>query len=460
MLIDRLEDENRWLKAENAELRGICARLEVRLNQVESELAATKIELAQIKAEGAASQAKTTSANSSQPPSRDFKGKKPKAEPKQRPIRPGFAEKPLHPAPTEDFLADPTACPNCGGSLTDAAAELHEEYDAYDIPPVQPIVTRVKRMKRRCSCGKCVLGQGPAAFGSGVTAMAFRLRYVESIAFKRLTGVFLDVFGIPISQGALVNLMKDALPLFLDQAARLRIELLTSVSASALGAAMGSDETGVRKDGDNAWLWIFESGRTACFVATDTREQKAIGAFLGCTEPRRWISDRYAGQMGWAPEWQPCLAHLIRDLQKGIDGGDDVFSARVQALLREAIHLEKAVIEADRPTLLRRLTDDLDFLLKFEPFGPSGAKAKKTILSVRNELFRFVADPLFRPTNNDSERGLRPAKTFLKVTNGFRQDWGHELYAAVRTVLETARRREIDPIEAIRLTLANEPLPP
>ena len=53
---------------------------------------------------------------------------------------------------------------------------------------------------------------------------------------------------------------------------------------------------------------------------------------------------------------------------------------------------------------------------------------------------------------------MRPAVTFRKITNGFRTAWGARLYANIRSVLETARRRSIGPLDAIRLTLAGAAL--
>ena len=61
--------------------------------------------------------------------------------------------------------------------------------------------------------------------------------------------------------------------------------------------------------------------------------------------------------------------------------------------------------------------------------------------------------------NNGSERALRPCAVYRKITNGFRQDWGAHLYADIRSAIETARRRAISAIEAIRLTLKGEPIP-
>jgi transposase len=63
------------------------------------------------------------------------------------------------------------------------------------------------------------------------------------------------------------------------------------------------------------------------------------------------------------------------------------------------------------------------------------------------------------PTNNSSEQALRPAVVFRKITNCFRSRWGAELYANVRSVIETARRRGIGILKAIRLTLDETPLP-
>jgi hypothetical protein len=71
----------------------------------------------------------------------------------------------------------------------------------------------------------------------------------------------------------------------------------------------------------------------------------------------------------------------------------------------------------------------------------------------------FVTNRAIPATNNGSERALRPCVIFRKITNGFRTEWGARLYADIRSVIETARRRAIRAIAAIRLTLAGKPLP-
>lgn len=57
------------------------------------------------------------------------------------------------------------------------------------------------------------------------------------------------------------------------------------------------------------------------------------------------------------------------------------------------------------------------------------------------------------PTNNSSEQALRWSVIFRKVTNGFRSDWGAELFAQVRSLVNTAKRQGISAFDAISRAL-------
>ena len=80
------------------------------------------------------------------------------------------------------------------------------------------------------------------------------------------------------------------------------------------------------------------------------------------------------------------------------------------------------------------------------------------IRETRPPLFVFVRNRELEATNNRSERALRPCAVYRKITKGFRQDWGAHLYADSRSVIETARRRSIRAIDAIRSTLNGQPI--
>jgi transposase len=106
-----------------------------------------------------------------------------------------------------------------------------------------------------------------------------------------------------------------------------------------------------------------------------------------------------------------------------------------------------------------RLQTTLDELLKIVPDTQPSQKLQRMIKRFRRNLFVFVTNRDISPTNNGSEQALRPCVVFRKVTNCSRSRWGADLYANVRSVIETARRRGIGILKAIRITLTGEPLP-
>ncbi|HSD30904.1 MAG TPA: IS66 family transposase [Gemmatimonadales bacterium] len=403
-----------------------------------------------------------TPENSSLPPSG---GRKPAAgheRKRRRKGRPGVARA-LDPNPTRLREIRAACCPHCRGDLAAAAQAPCESYDHVEIPPIRPEVTRVTLMGGCCPhCAKAFKAAPPAdmpsgsPFGENLRAMALHLRFSQNIGLARLEGLFRDVFRVAISQGGLVNLIRAAAAPFAAQAARLRDRLLTS-------PVLASDETGLRVAGKNAWLWVVHHADTAVFRSAPSRGKRVLEDFLGAHRPAFWISDRYGGQKGFSTRGhQFCLAHLIRDAQYAIDAGDTGFAPGLLALLRRACRVGATRARfSDRQlaAYLRKFVKKLSELLQRPPTHAAGVKLQRAIAKGRRNLFLFVTNRALEPTNNGSERALRPCATFRKVTGGFRTSGGAAFYADIRSLLETARRRGIPPLQALALTIKGCPLP-
>jgi transposase len=403
-----------------------------------------------------------TPENSSLPPSGGRKRSAGHKRKRGRKGRPGVARA-LDPNPTAMREVCAACCPHCRGDLDAAAQAPCQRYDHIEIPEVRPAVTRVTLMGGTCPhCARAFKAAAPAdmppgsPFGTNLRALALHLRFSQHIGLARLEGLLRDVFGVRISQGALVNLLKAAAAPFAAQAGRLRERLLQ-------GQVLASDETGLRVAGKNAWLWVMQHGDSAVFRVDESRGKRVLADFLGEPRPDFWLSDRYGGQTGFARQGhQFCLAHLIRDAQYAIDAGDTGFAPGLLTLLKRACR-----IGAARPRLSdrqlaghqRKFVKKLSELLQRAPTHAEGEKLRAAIAKGRRNLFLFVTNRALEPTNNGSERALRPCATFRKVTGGFRTPSGASLYADLRSVLETARRRAIPPLAAIALTLNNAPLP-
>ena len=227
--------------------------------------------------------------------------------------------------------------------------------------------------------------------------------------------------------------------------------------------ALQSDETSVRVGKQTWWTWVFHHDDSACFVIRPSRGKAVVDEFLGEHRPAFWVSDRLAAQMGWATAaHQVCLAHLLRDTQYAIDAGDRVFAPALHKLLRRACGYGRRrdrLADATLRTYAAKLQDRIDVLLRLTPPSTHGIKLQRIIKKYRNNLFVFLDNRAIPATNNGAEQALRPCVIFRKVTNCFRAPWAAHLYADIRSVVETARRRSIGALDAIRLVIRNEPLP-
>ncbi|WP_460019016.1 IS66 family transposase [Magnetospira thiophila] len=438
-----------------------------RLDALESRVSALEAENATLKAENADLREKLnlppkTPDNSSKPPSQ---GHKPNGEGKAKPKGKAHAgaHRPLHPNPTRrrDVLAD--HCPHCRADVTGVTQAEVQAYDRIEIPEIAPDVTRVTLFGGTCPCcAKRFKAPAPAGlepgspFGPNLRAFVLYLRFGQAIPFERLERLLRDLFGLEISEGALANMLQDSAPAFAAQTSRIKERLLS-------GTAIESDETSVRVGKRTFWNWVFHHGDSACFVIRPSRGKAVVEEFLGEVRPDFWVSDRLAAQMGWAAkDHQACLAHLLRDIQYAIDAGDDALAPGLGALLKRATRIGRRRPDLADATLAAyhsRLQSRLDELLKIVPATTAGEKLLRSIKRFRQNLFVFVTNRAIPATNNGSEQALRPCVIFRKVTNCFRSEWGATLYANVRSVLETARRRGIGILPAIRLTLDGTALP-
>lgn len=397
-----------------------------------------------------------TPGNSSLPPSKGHKPRVPKGAKPVRRSRPGvgraLAENP-------DRVVDRRldACPSCATAFPAAAQTPHSVYDRIELPPVRPDVTRVRLFGGRCACcGTRAVATAPGGlepgspFGRSVDAMVAYLHYAQAIGLERLRAVMSEVFGLSISEGALSNMLARA-QAPLDAAA-------AAVAAEVQQArVVCSDETSARVAGRTWWEWVFVTKAGVLHLIRPSRGRAVPEAVFEATRPGVWVSDALPSQRGHADAWQMCLAHLLRDAQYAMDCGDAGFSARLKLWLLRALAIGKRRHRL-RDTTLAHYRADLDrrldrIMAQSPPHGRDGERLRRRIGRYRGHLLLFVTDRDVPPTNNVSERALRPSVIFRKVTNGFRSEWGAATYAAFRTVVSTAKLNGTTVLDALRTAL-------
>jgi hypothetical protein len=75
----------------------------------------------------------------------------------------------------------------------------------------------------------------------------------------------------------------------------------------------------------------------------------------------------------------------------------------------------------------------------------------------RDELVRFLEEPLIEPTNNRVERALRPAVIARNVSQCSKNDAGAYAFSAFKSVIQTLVKRGADSVVEALCTLFRSP---
>ncbi len=352
-------------------------------------------------------------------------------------------------------------CTGCGADLRAVPQEVVGSSQVMDLPPVRPVVIEARRCRVRCpSCGQRQTADYPAGleaervFGPRLEAVGHYLHLAHPLSYVRVQDILHDLFGLDISLGALVNAVRRARNTFSAAAQT----ILDDVRASGV---IGSDETGARLDGQNAWLWVVQTDDSAYYTIAPTRGAVVLDRLMGKALPTVWVSDLAKAQLKQPSVLrQICLAHQTRDLQYALDADRCAWAYRFQALLFRAQRLGKhrdTMPPHEYGRQVVALERACDALLEQVPRSPESQNLRRRFLLHRDHLFTFLSVPGVPPTNNASEQALRNSVIYRKVTGGFRSEWGAAAYANVASVLETARRRGQDFLDVL-LSLLTKPL--
>lgn len=407
---------------------------------------------------------KKTAENSSLPPSQGFKKNQPAkiaGVKRQASVGRAGGGRALEPHPHQIIVVQAKQCPHCGSGVSGAAQQIAAVYEKIELPKIEALVTRIEQWGGICdSCHQPYVAPAPVGmapgspFGRSIENLSVYLRYGHAISYQRLSQMWREVFGLKLSEGALANLF-ERIKTRLDPQVE---EILQRLQRSRL---VCSDETSARVSGKTQWEWVFQNEQVCLHVIRPSRGTQVIDEIFEQHRPEVWVSDLFSAQKNHpAAQWQICLAHQLRNCQYAIEAGDNVFAPVMkQILLRSFViakrreHLADSTLYQYRCDLNRRL----ERALALNPIQADGIRLRKRYRHLKDHLFLFLEDATIPPTNNSSEQAIRMSVVFRKVTHGFRSDWGRDLFAAVRSVVNTGKRQGLSAFEAIQKALSHHP---
>jgi transposase len=419
-----------------------------------------------------------TPQNSSLPPSTQHPHAKPaprkRKSKKKRGGQPGHPkhERPL--IPTEDCddveSLKPTECRRCGEKLSGSDPEPLR-HQVWELPEITPSVTEYQRHRLCCAaCGETTCAELPAGVPqgqSGPRLMAFvALLMAYFRQSKRRTAEFLStLLGQPCCPALTVKMQTQVTAALRPPYGELVARLPTQEHVSA-------DETATKERNGKAWLWTFVARLFTVFAVRATREATAIKDLL--TEEFAGIVTCDRAKMYWrVGRLQWCWAHLKRDFQSLIDSGDNQAKRLGYDLRRMTCKLFEHWANYRDGTITRAA-----FVRRMAPVRREverlllrGARSgNRRIVGMCQELYdhrewlwTFVRHEGIEPTNNASERSLRHAVIWRKLSFGTQSAGGSRFVETMLTVIETCRQQRRNVFAfvtaAVEAHLAHNPAP-
>jgi len=439
-----LEVTEEWIRRQAPDVQAVVRMLLARINALESELVKLR------------ERVEKTPQNSSLPPSSQHPHAKPPiTKPKSQKKRGGQPGHPKHERaliPTDQcqemVALKPTACRKCGRSLRGGDSEPLR-HQVWELPEIKPLVTEYQRHRLTCSCcGTTTCAPLPPGVPTGqagprLTALAALLMGCFRQSKSRVALFLEQVLGQPCSTGWVVNLQNQA-----TAALRPNWEELAAQLSSQ--DQLGIDETPTKEGSRKAWLWACVAKPFTVFALRPTRAATVLdelldGVFHGVTNCDRAKMYWSLGRLQW------CWAHLKCDFQALVDSADRKAQGLGRELLRPTGELFRQWGHYRDGTLTRRgfVRHMQPIRAKIESLLLRGAySGSDRLFGMCNELYdhrdwlwNFVEAPGVEPTNNASERALRHAVIWRKLSFGTQCAAGSRFVETLLTVLETCRQQ-------------------
>ena len=451
---ERLKRENDRLRRELADRERQLAEAQERIADLERQLALRQ----------------QNSTTTSKPPSSDGlagrqreRGRRTKSRrrPGGQPGHPGHS-RPLVPAARANETIDliPEACRHCQRRLRacDTVGDPRR-HQVTELPAIEAHITEYRCHRLRCrACGRTTPAPLPeefaGQFGPQLTALIAYLTVVCRLPRLVVQRLLEGALHIPISLGSTQHAWEEASAAVAAPYAELQAALPTQ-------PVLNADETGHRTNAAKRWLWTLVAPTFVFYTIATSRGSDVLRRLLGATFAGILGSDRLLTYTTYAAsQRQYCWSHVTRNF---LSAQELATTAAGKRFCQEALALERRLFR-----LWHRFRGDprvrggpitrAQLIAKALPLEHAFFALAERAVNVRDtdsrnlaralcaqhpHFFTFVHEDGVEPTNNVSERALRPAVQWRKTSFGTRSDEGERAVERLLTIARTCQLQQI-----------------
>jgi hypothetical protein len=402
----------------------------------------------------------------------------------KQPGAPGAAMSWEEPDDTLDYFAAGECA--CGRDLSEAAdLGVAASAQQLEAPGTRAVRLQHDMHLSRCACGAQHVAPRPAgvpdtavSIGPRLRALAVYLLVFQHIPVERCRKLLADVAGAEVSDGFIHSCLRKAASALAGV-----IDLIKTLITAA--AVAGFDETTLRAGAKGTRKFVqgaFTERHTLLFLGERTLKSfKKFGIltrFAGTT-----VTDRYVNY--WHTGWkhisghQACLSHLVRDFTDAAESyPGQHWPGQARRALSGLIAAWHDAVAGGLPAIPADVADPL--VTEFRRAVTVGLSSVSRVPGPKNkvrqrpgrdllefcknregDVLRFTADTRIWPTNNISERGVRPQKTQQKISGRLTSEDTTQDRLDIHSYIDTARKHGQDVLTVLYQLMTGDPwMPP
>lgn len=213
------------------------------------------------------------------------------------------------------------------------------------------------------------------------------------------------------------------------------------------------DETGHHDDGDLHWTWCFDTPDYSLFKIDKSRGSKVLEEmlgkdFAGIIGADYWGAYRKYSRL-FDVRMQYCMAHLIRDIRFLAEHNVKKLSRWGSELLEWLKKLFDTLHHRDKLTAkgylcsMEKIKSGFLSRMRRPPDHKLAEKlARRFKGKAAENYFRFLSEPEVEPTNNGTERQIRPVVIDRRITQGTRGQAGMRWCERIWTTIATCKKQQ------------------
>lgn len=352
---------------------------------------------------------------------------------------------------------NPKRCPDCN-TLLGNTQEVRSRY-VTDIN----LISKIKNTRfdiHRKYCPTCKKNVEPevkealphARFGLNLMLLVMYLKLGLRLPCNKIKEYFSDMFGLSISGGEVIGIMRQLAVAFGDY--YFYLERIVKIAR-----IKHSDTTSWRINGKNHVAWVFIACGVVLYKIRKSNCHKAGLVFLKKQTGNILVADRHSAFRLLAKKacflLQLCWSHILQDSKQLAEefGAEGIY---VHKKLKEIYVLANGLNHTGTPEMAEQLKAEI-LQLTLRHYKHSIIRKFVNNLYYRDgdDLFRFVTDAEIDPTNNISERELRALVIIRKISNGSRSARGANATAMLLSIIQTLRLRKENVLQGLQSILKN-----